>query len=246
MVETSVKASMASSSFRCGGMARVSGGPHKRADHGRQSGQRVAGAVRFALFQNHRQPAPSCWSQGRGKAPERWRGRRRTRSPSGSRTQTDGTSAAPSPFCRRASLKSAAGANTDEVDVNLLSRMGAAAMLLRSDISEGWLWRAKSRSGLAAHRPPLARPRGLATHEIGLAIPAGRSKAAQELRLFRREFLFGENVFLAQLREALNRLDDVLHRDRRSGWRQAPAFSGNSPQRTAGDLETDRPAGRPG
>ena len=38
-------------------------------------------------------------------------------------------------------------------------------------------------------------------------------KATQKLRLFHRELLFGQNVFLAQLREALNRLYDVLSRE---------------------------------
>jgi hypothetical protein len=38
-------------------------------------------------------------------------------------------------------------------------------------------------------------------------------KTTQKLRLFHRELLLGQNVFLAQLREALNRLYDVLSRD---------------------------------
>jgi hypothetical protein len=38
-------------------------------------------------------------------------------------------------------------------------------------------------------------------------------KATQKLRLFHRDFLLGQNVFLAQLREALNRLYDLLGRD---------------------------------
>src|ERR1700689_2080738 len=37
-------------------------------------------------------------------------------------------------------------------------------------------------------------------------------KPTQKLRLFHRELLLGQNVFLAQLREALNRLYDVLSR----------------------------------
>ena len=40
-----------------------------------------------------------------------------------------------------------------------------------------------------------------------------RVKATQKLRLFHRKLLLGQNVFLAQLREALNRLYDVLSRE---------------------------------
>ena len=38
-------------------------------------------------------------------------------------------------------------------------------------------------------------------------------KTTQKLRLFHRELLLGQNVFLAQRREAFNRLYDVLSRD---------------------------------
>ena len=40
---------------------------------------------------------------------------------------------------------------------------------------------------------------------------AGRSKAVQELRFLGRELLFGQNVLFAQFREALDRLNDILH-----------------------------------
>src|SRR5690242_4791921 len=57
-------------------------------------------------------------------------------SPSGSSTQSAGTSAAAKPFCRRASRNSAAGANTDGADGFLLSSKGDIAVL-NATVSNG-------------------------------------------------------------------------------------------------------------
>src|SRR6185503_16792821 len=57
-------------------------------------------------------------------------------SPSGSSTQSAGTSAAAKPFCRRASRNSAAGAKTDGADGFLLSSKGDIAVL-NAPVSNG-------------------------------------------------------------------------------------------------------------
>ena len=45
------------------------------------------------------------------------------------------------------------------------------------------------------------------------------SKAAQEFRLLRHELLLGENIFLAQFREAFDRFHNVFHCERSRGSR---------------------------
>jgi hypothetical protein len=74
----------------------------------------------------------SCWCTGLAVAPRGGTDGGRTVQMSavgqGSRMQTGGTSEVTSPFCRRVSRSRAAGANTDGMDVCLLSRMGEMTM----------------------------------------------------------------------------------------------------------------------
>ncbi len=98
-------------------------------------------------------------------------------------------------------------------------------------------------TGFVAAAKPIAAPQTSSAFE-DRAEGAGwakmedrRSKAAQKLRLFRREFLFREDVFLAQFRKALDRLDDVLHRrgaagtPGAAGGRRVLGFARASPAR---------------
>ena len=76
------------------------------------------------------------------------------------------------------------------------------------------------------------------THEGGTN-EVRHSKAAQEFRLLRHELLLGENIFLAQFREAFDCLHNVFHGERSRGSRSGcwRGGRGGDPDICGGDAD---------